>query len=438
MKSFSGWGAFVYNYPTVKIAFLFHLYQPPTQNETTFRKVVEESYQPLIKLIKNRKDFRLTLNMPLSILEQFDKYGYDNWISQVKELVDMERVELIGSAAYHPLLTKMSPDTVEKQVILDEYGLGYYFGRRTGFEGEKAVMVRDLRGFFPPELAVSSDLLGVIGGLDYEWVLVDETAIPLNNGHDRSGGRYGVYTLPDLQIKIVSRNRDLSNCLAFSRESSLDNFIEGLYLDGNSSLVALDGEFFGHHYKEGIFMLDSLLDELRQREIGVVTASEYVDSIEDSVELESVVESSWGASDQDINSGNPYPLWYNPENEIQEIQWELADSVHEHFNSELPASVSEDATNIPFWKDSVLDSLKEELNHDIIRKDLLFHKALHSDQFWWASGMESFQNVLFNPGMIRASLDIYKRAAGMTKDDKYIKFVDDKSSEISQLIDKKE
>ena len=132
----------------MNIGFLFHLYQPIIQEEVTFRKVAGESYLPLVKFLKDKKYLKVTLNTPLSLLEQMDKYGYNEWLSDVKTLVESGRVELVGSGAYHPLLTKIPVDIAERQVILNEFGLGYYFGRRTGFEGESAVLVKNLNGFF--------------------------------------------------------------------------------------------------------------------------------------------------------------------------------------------------------------------------------------------------------------------------------------------------
>lgn len=79
-----------------------------------------------------------------------DKYGYYEWIDDVKNLYDNERVELVGSGAYHPLLTQLPIELMEDQIILNEKGLGYYFGSRKDFEGSPAIMLKDVKGFFPP------------------------------------------------------------------------------------------------------------------------------------------------------------------------------------------------------------------------------------------------------------------------------------------------
>ena len=143
----------------MKIVFLLHLYQPSIQVEAEFNTICTQVYFPLIKYIKNKKNFSAVLSIPLSLIEQMDRYGHKSWIEDVKILFENERIELTGGAAYHPLLTKIPEIFVEKQIVLNEYGLGYYLGRKSGFEGEASIMIKNLDGFFPPELALNFDFV---------------------------------------------------------------------------------------------------------------------------------------------------------------------------------------------------------------------------------------------------------------------------------------
>ncbi len=179
-----------------KLAFLLHLYQPVTQDEWTFKKIAKASYIPLIKLIKNKK-INVTLNIPLSLLEQMDNYGYSSWIKDIKELVEQEIINVTGSAAYHSLLTKAPKDLAQQQIILNEYGNGFYIGRQTGFEGEQAILVRDFNGFFPPELAINKNIHNILNDFGYHWVIVNPTS---------TYGVPGVFEIEGNDCKIVSRN----------------------------------------------------------------------------------------------------------------------------------------------------------------------------------------------------------------------------------------
>jgi predicted glycosyl hydrolase (DUF1957 family) len=206
------------------------LYQPVTQERGFFNAIYSSCYYPLLKLIKNKKDFRVTLNTPLSLLQQMDAYGHSDWIELLKDLVSNEKIELMGSAAYHPLLTKIPQQIAEEEIILNEYGLGYYLGRRSGFEGEPSILIKDLNGFFPPELAVNQNLITSLCSLGYKWVIADELAVPKGPG---------IYELKEENIKLVIRSRDLSNAISFKRDSDISE-IKGM-LNGDKVIV-LDGE----------------------------------------------------------------------------------------------------------------------------------------------------------------------------------------------------
>ncbi|MBI2620971.1 hypothetical protein HYW61_01970 [candidate division WWE3 bacterium] len=385
------------------IAFVFHLYQPPTQDEETFRRIAESSYLPLVKLIKTSKKFRLTLNVPLSLLEQMDRYGYGAWIESVKGLVASEKVELTGSGAYHPLLTKLPDNLVEKQIVLNEYGLGYYFGKRTGFEGEPSIMIRDISGFFPPELAVNDRLFQILSEFGYKWVLVDELALPVDVGVCG-------------ELSVVGRNRALSDVVSFKRDLNVGDFFDCLNWIGKSPVVALDGEVFGHHYKDGIVMLDKIISELESRGVETLTVSEYLSSFERPATIDGVVESSWSSYDKEGKIVT-YPLWENPENEIQNKLWEMHNALAALYSGREPLtalSAGEGMENTAVWTSKVPE----------IGLDILVAKAFHSDQFWWVSGATIGGVTIYNVDMAVRAISLYKKIADRLDDANFRKLVE--------------
>lgn len=418
----------------MKVAFLLHLYQPVTQDEATFRKIVTESYIPLVKSLRNFKDLKISFDIPLSLLEQLDKYGYTNWIEDIKELIKLEKVELAGSAAYHPLLSKLPKTYVEKEIILNEYALGYYFGRRTGFEGAPEILIKNLNGFFPPELAVNEDLIAALSEMNYEWVIVDETAIPsgLNISH-----RYGVYELKDYPIKIISRNRAFSNMLSFKRTMDMTEVYDSLnffHANNKSFVTVLDAEFFGHHFNEGFTVLAEMLDTFRTMDVTVSTVGEY---LTDSpvTPLKEINESTWGASDLDMDRGVIYPMWDDKSCKIHKIQWEVFNQmVANHITSDNINSMEEYET-LPIWMPDQLNTISDSNIVTKIDTDLAVHRSLHSDQFWWASkkGLPTGQ-ILYSPQMIVRSLKLYQEAADKIGNSSLTGFVQEKSAEIQELL----
>jgi hypothetical protein len=100
--------------------------------------------------------------------------------------------------------------------------------------------------------------------------------------------------------------------------------------------------------------------------------------------------SSWSTSLEDMNAGNPYPLWKSPGNILHQLQWQ-----HLKLATELCRKATEVATNE-----------SSTLYADVARH--LLDRALHSDQFWWASkrpwwdvnlvhrGLDEQRGVIFN------------------------------------------
>lgn len=384
----------------MRLALLLHLYQPPIQTEENLRKLAHECYLPLIKFLKNNKNISCTLNIPLSLLEQMDKYGYSVWIKDVKELIDAERVEITGSAAYHPLLTKFSDEVVEEQVILNEYAQGYYFGKNKGFEGEDAFVVKNLNGFFPPELAVSPRIVDVLDKLGYEWFLCDETAVEKG---------YGVYRFEDengekgKNIVCVVRNRNLSNLISFKR--NLDT--KDLYNEMDKCqycVVALDAEFFGHHFSDGFLILDSIADYLTKTKGEFTTVSEYIHAMEDRYyKISEIKESTWGS----LWAENSFQIWDNKENHIHVIQWdiiyELIADIRKELNIERKYYDPSEYETLAVW----LPSEMQKVKNDDIKAWFRLHKLIFSDWFWWTS-KEKFPDgkVAYDPEFIKRGLDV--------------------------------
>jgi predicted glycosyl hydrolase (DUF1957 family) len=409
----------------VEIAFLLHLYQPSTQSESTFRDIANSCYLPLIKLLKQRKTFKVTLSIPLSLLEQMEKYGYSSWIADVKELVEADRIEVTGGAAYHCLLTRVPQDLFDKQIILNEYGLGYYLGRRTGFEGEKSVMIKNMDGFFPPELAVSTNVIKNIADYNYKWVVADETAVLGNLPRD------GIYKLADTDLRVIVRNRKLSNYISFKRDPDVSDVVSQI---NHSCVLCMDGEVFGHHYEEGIYLFEAISDGIAKKDGRLVTVSEYLKDIEEK-KLEKLVESSWGSTDEEARAGNVYPLWHEKNNEVQGLQWELFEYVCGLKNVDTGYSLVEDFENVAIWKNDVLQKLEDKNLARALMFDLLLCKVTQSDQFWWTSKKElTTGEILDDPVMASKAVDLYTDLAQLLDDDKAKEKIGELVEKIKSLL----
>lgn len=386
----------------VRYSFLLHFYQPFFQSEHVFRKIVAESYAPLIKLVKNKKKLKLTINMPLSTLELLDRYGHSSIISDIKVLSESGKVELVGSAAYHNLLTKTPKSINEQAVILNEYALGYYLGKRTGFEGESATMFKGIRGFFAPELAVNKEVVQFVEELGYEWLLVDPTAI--KDFWDGGSVPSKLCKLADSELVLVSRDKVLSDLVAFKRNSDVRDL--GPFIAGDA-VVSVDAETFGHHNVNGLLLLENLIELISDQGGEIVTISEYI-SYFATEPIGEVCESTWAAS---LQNSDPYVYWSSEENELQVALWKTLRTLWNHFEGMTYNEITQFEV-YPVWDSSVVNFNSGSTDTNLVLFNLLLVNVLKvssSDQFWWSSRKKIFDSpILFNKSIISSYIDMYR------------------------------
>lgn len=363
------------------VSFILHLYQPSIQSSAVVKQIYESSYSPLLKILKNNKNAHVTLNMPLSFLEILDAYGYGEWISDVAKLYELGKIEITGSAAYHALLSQFDSRVIEDEIVINEYGLGYYFGKKTGFEGEKSILIKDIHGFFPPELAVNDNVLDCLGNLGYQWVLVDSCAIG-------AASTLGTVLEYKQGLKVLLRDTQLSNAIAFHRGFDIYNFVTSLKSSNDSHIfIALDGETFGHHNKDGILYFDSLLDSLTKEGIEVTTPSSFVNSLKSLKGINEIKDSSWGATSNEVTLGNTLPFWKNSTNEAQSIVWEIMLHIQDQYlNLRTPAKDTHNLENVALWKNDTAVSLEDPELQKYLMLQFSYLRSLMSDALWWLSG----------------------------------------------------
>lgn len=404
----------------MNVSLILHFYQPPTQDEKVFRSVYDQSYLPILKLLRFYKSIRMTFNLPLSFLEQMEKYGYSSWIKEVKEYVDQERIELTGSGAYHPLLTEIPENDRNSHIILNEYSLGYYFGSHKGFEGENALLIKNVNGFFSPELAMDGTLLDSLIDLGYKWTVVEEYSL---DGEEIKRHRNDpVFEYKDTEFSILKRNKDLSNLISFKKDSSTSgifSFLNRIKNDSNGEVIATDAETFGHHNPEGIDLLESLIQYFNEKGIPMIKAGEL---IEDSIPISvtNLHKSSWSFHD-DAHTF-PLELWKKEGNDVHKSLWELLFAFSSKYDIDTYYDIDGFET-VPIWKDTGISELSDEIRSQIELK-LTLLKTQNSDQFWWASKETVNGKLLFNDHLILKNLELYKWMLEMDPDEKLQKLVE--------------
>ena len=126
---------------------------------------------------------------------------------------------------------------------------------------------------------------------------------------------------------------------------------------GEYLLTAMDGETFGHH-RPG---LEQLLFEISTNEkLETVLISDLAGLFANTRAVEPLP-STWALMEKDLEEKKPFSRWKDPDNEIQGYQWELTQMV-------IDLISKADSTDPSFAKARTA-----------------VDRALHSDQYWWAS-----------------------------------------------------
>ncbi len=371
---------------TTFIAFLLHAYQPPTQDVEILKKINQESYIPILKLMEEFDFSRFNLNVNGVLIDLLEEHGLLEPIELLKKLLISNKIELLGTAKYHPILPLIPEREVLRQIHLNEQLNEKVFGKYW-----------KKRGFFPPEMAISPSLLKIIQKLNYKWIICSGIAFPMDENKSKLKWPKDYICLYDNDFHVLFRDDILSNRIAFNHVSAKD-FYEELVnsnLHDNYSIIAVDMETFGHHIKnyEKLF-LKTLLELISEnKSIQLVTISELIQLFKKNPQ-ENIVprESSWSTTQEDLKKKIPFPLWNHPDNKIHYFYWKAMRSLN----------------NLMFLADKSCSNPSEnEMKNYYITARYFHDRSLHSCPMWWANPLHG----LFSPNLIYKGLDLMMKAA---------------------------
>lgn len=319
-----------------------HIYQPPTQKEIWVRRITKESYRKIFSGLLKLPKCRITLNINSVLCELLEKWGGDDVIRDIRELLKQGKIELTGSAKYHAFLPLMPEEEIRRQIKLNEEGLTKYFGDYW-----------QKNGFFSPEMGYSAKVAKVAKEMGYKWIIIDEMGFPKTQ-HYAPDKTYQVKGIDD--FGVFFRERNLSFIVLSAQIGTMPAIIRylGDRLNKNEyAVTAMDGETFGHH-RPGMeqFLFDLLSDE----NIKTVSINDLLELFpnKDAIEPQP---STWAVTEEDMGRGEPYARWMRSDNIIQKFQWELTKMA--------------------------IDAAERTPDNEVIRSAL--DRAVHSDQYWWAS-----------------------------------------------------
>ncbi len=346
-----------------------HLYQPANALDHIIKEAAEKSYWRLVNALKDNPQTHFTLNITGCLLVRLEELGYQDLIAQISQLVKSGQIEIVGTAAYHPILPLVPEAEGEKQIKENEKIQKKYFGRHF-----KA------RGFFLPELAYSPKIARLVKRLGYQWLLLDEFAY---QGKVGAVDFNKVYLDKYSQLKAVFRSRYFSN--SYVPQMVLEQLKLSPKKQPPIIITATDGELYGLRHQDITHKFERLL---KQPDLKTLTISEFIKKNQHRpLSACRPLTSSWATTEAELKKGVPFALWADPPNLIQKKLWRLARAA-----SRLVAANRQDPNY--FWA----------------RWHLV--RGLSSCTFWWASAKDFrlFGPISWSPDEIERGLNELVRA----------------------------
>lgn len=279
------------------------VYDTDTNNENILRKVADKSYRPMIalleKLLSSQPDFRLSLSITGTFIEQAEKWTPDV-IDGFKRLVDTGRVEILAETYYHSLAFFYSRAEFERQVDLHRSKISQLFGVET-------VVFRNTELAYNDELALWADKKGFRGILAEGWDPILAERKP-NQVYRPTGTK---------QIVLLLKNYKLSDDIAFRfgdkdwaqwplDANKYNQWAEVSVEGGHLLNLFMDFETFGEHQWRDTDIFEFFEEFINKWSQGqnntFYTVSDAIDSLESASEISMPKTVTWADTERDLTA----------------------------------------------------------------------------------------------------------------------------------------
>ncbi|MHA1611865.1 MAG: hypothetical protein ACTSYU_07425, partial [Promethearchaeota archaeon] len=376
---------------------------------------------PLHSMLERHENAKMTINIQGCLVDQLNGLDLKHVGQRLNRMMQLKRVDLVGTAKYHPILPLIPKSEILRQIDLNTKTM------QKNFDGSWQP-----KGFFPPEMAVSNELISTVGKLGYKWIIMDgiahkEGEWPQNYvqqvqpvaGSEDSG---------DPGICVVFRDSYISNMISFKNidAKGFINQLLSMFPDGDKEdyyvITAMDAETFGHHIKfyETSFLgkVFSLIEDYP--EIQTTFISDIVEKFPKKIQpAGNINASSWSTDKGDLVADVPYPLWSHPENPVHKYQFRLLNALYklmELLEAQIKVRNStpkvspknfSSADNLSPNKSSSEEKSTDDHYLEYYRTARYFYdESLHSCWLWWAS-----MRPMWSPNLIYKGLDLINRTA---------------------------
>ncbi len=278
-----------------------HFYQPPRGNPFSSEPLVEHDAAPF----RNWNE-RITHECyaPNAAIGNFDLISFNiggtlaRWLAEnapetyqsileadAKHLEQYGVGNAIAQPVHHVILPLARHEDKVTQVVWGLAAFEHRFGHTA-------------QGMWLPEMAVDLETLEVLAAHGVEWTILTESQV---EGRGAGAGPYWVRLPSGGRIKVFVRDEHLSNDIAFNlgHFGGAGRWARSVLVPrrreaGPLTLIATDGETFGHHWPgEEQFLHWLLTYEARAAGYEVVTLNRYVRMVEPQGEIAIKEDTAW-------------------------------------------------------------------------------------------------------------------------------------------------
>ncbi|PLX22078.1 hypothetical protein C0584_00950 [Candidatus Parcubacteria bacterium] len=349
-----------------------HLYQPANTESFNISEANEKSYKRIFRALEENENIVFTFNVAGCLIMRWEEMAEFELIKRLVSLVKKGRVEITGTAMYHPILPLIPEEEVIRQIDENEEILKKHFG--SDFKP---------KGFFLPEMAYSPEVAKIIYSKGYKWIIVDEI---IHNGKLNQLDVTKVYEDKNSGLILVPRARTESNTYVPQK-------IAKLLKEGKTETIitASDAELYGLRHIDHTAEFEKLL---RAGGFETQSISDFISEQKDIKKIDTVA-GNWNASEEEIADGQPFYVWYNRKNKIQMKLWEMQRLVYK-----------------------TVYEYQDDENFKWARWHLV--RGLISCNYWWASekDFQLFSGVTWNPDEIERGISDLTRAVRSISNEK--------------------
>ncbi len=279
-----------------------HFYQPPREDPFTGEYRVEPSAAPF----SNWNDrvtaecyapnaaagnfARMSFNLGGTLARWMDDYVHETY-QQIVGAVYQHRQRYgipngVAQAVHHTILPLARGRDKRCQIW---WGIASY-AHRFGVQPD---------GIWLPEMAVDYETLETVAEAGLSFVILSGEQV--HGDLSRGAGPYRVRLPHGRSIAVFVRDRDLSNYFSFSMPEpehvhSLINEYLSRSAPGVLTLIATDGETFGHHQKHGVRVLEALTTPGPSDAYDITTLARYLREYPPQTDVEIVENTSWSCA----------------------------------------------------------------------------------------------------------------------------------------------